>query len=247
MTMKHKIVLLIILLGSIHSVFSQKEVRQQLRTGNKQFNKEHYTESEIAYRKALEANSRSVEAAYNLGNSLYKQGKFQEALEQYQVILNSNKDKELLAKTWHNIGNITMNAQDYAKSISAYKNALINNPADNETRYNLALAQKLLNDQQQQDQNQDQDKDKQDKDDKKDQEKEKEKEQDQKQNQDQQKDQDKQDQQQQQQQPQNSGMDKQKAEQILDAMSQDEKRTQEKVKEEEAKKAVGRSKSGKDW
>lgn len=246
MKLRYCIVLLIVLLGNIANGYSQKEVRKQLRSGNNQYNKEHYTEAEISYRKALEANSRSTESAYNLGNALYKQGKFQEALEQYQAVLNNNQNKQQLAKTWHNIGNITMNAKDYAKSINAYKNALINNPSDDETRYNLALAQKLLNDQQQQDQDQNQDQDKQDQ---KDQEKKQdEQKQDQKDQQDQQQDKDQKNQdKQEQQQQQNSGMDKQKAEQILDAMSQDEKRTQEKVKEEEAKRATTRSKPDKDW
>ena len=241
MIVKQKILLLIILLGASSVSFAQKEVRKQLRSGNRQYNKEHYTESEIAYRKALEANSRSVESAYNLGNSLYKQGKFQEAMEQYQVVLNSNKEKAMQARTWHNMGNIMMNAKDYAKSIDAYKNALINNPHDNETRYNLAVAQKLLQDQPQQDQNQDQDKDQENQDQNQ-------------QNQDQQNQQDKQDQQdnqnqqkEDQQQQNNSSMDRQKAEQILEALSQDEKSTQDKVKKEEAQKVVGRNKPDKDW
>ena len=234
MIMKRKIFfLLIVLLGTSSVSFAQKEVRKQLRDGNKKYETEHYTESEIAYRKALEANSRSEDATYNLGNSLYKQGKFQEAVEQYRTVLNASKDKDkaMQAKAWHNVGNVFMNAQDYAKSVEAYKNSLINNPSDNETRYNLAVAQKLLKEQEQQDQDQDKDKDK-----------EQEKKEDEKKEQEQ-----KQDQQDKQEQPQNdSGMDRQKAEQILNALSQDEKNTQSKVKKEEAQKAAVR-KTDKDW
>ena len=237
MIMKRKIFfLLIVLLGTSSVSFAQKEVRKQLRDGNKKYETEHYTESEIAYRKALEANSRSEDAAYNLGNSLYKQGKFQEAVEQYRVVLNASKDKDkaMQAKAWHNVGNVFMNAQDYAKSVEAYKHSLINNPSDNETRYNLAVAQKLLKDQEQQEQ----DPDNQDKD------KEQEKKEDEKKEQQQNQEQQKQDQQEQQQN--NSGMDRQKAEQILNALSQDEKNTQSKVKKEEAQKAAVR-KTDKDW
>ncbi len=232
-----KIVLIAVLLGAVFPVFAQKEVRKELRSGNSDYKKERYTESEIAYRKALEANSRSVEAAYNLGNSLYKQGKQKEALEQYQVVINSDKNKSTLAKTYHNLGNIFMDAKDYAKSVSAYQYALINNPRDNETRYNLAVAQKLLSDQQQQDQNKDQNQDQKDQQDKQDQQK-----QDQKNQQDKQDKQDQQDQQQN-----NSNMDKQKAEQILEALSQDEKKTQNKVKEDEARKMKSERKPDKDW
>ena len=208
---------------------SQKEVRQQLNTGNKEYKQEKFTEAEISYRKALEANARSTDAAYNLGNALYKQGKFQEAAEQYLAVVNGEKDKEKLHSVWHNIGNIFMNAKDYAKSIDAYKKSLRNNPNDDQTRYNLALAQKLLEDQEQnQDQNQDQQQD---------------------QNQDQQQDQQEQQQQDQQQQEQeqqqqNEQMSQENAQQILDALLQDEKDTQEKVQQ---MKKQQRKKTDKEW
>ena len=68
------------------AVFAQKAERKNVREGNKLYESEKYTESEIAYRKSLEVNPRSTEGTYNLGNSLYKQGKFPEAAEQYQLI-----------------------------------------------------------------------------------------------------------------------------------------------------------------
>jgi len=208
--------------------FSQKEVRQQMKTGNKEYKQEKFTEAEISYRKALEANARSTDAAYNLGNALYKQGKFQEAAEQYIAVVNSEKDKEKLHNAWHNMGNIFMNAKDYAKSIDAYKRSLRNNPNDDQTRYNLALAQKLLEDQEQnEDQNQDQNQE---------QEKEQEKEQQQDQQQDQQD--------QQQQQQQEEQMSQENAQQILDALLQDEKDTQEKVQQ---MKKQQRKKADKEW
>ncbi|MDR3340486.1 MAG: tetratricopeptide repeat protein [Candidatus Symbiothrix sp.] len=219
------------LFASSTIIFSQREVRSELQKGNKNYKQEKYSEAEIDYRKALEANARSVDAAYNLGNSLYKQKKLPEALAQYEAASANETDKEKLAKTWHNAGNVFMQNEDYAKSIEAYKQSLRKNPHDDETRYNLALAQKLLeNQQQQQDQNkQDQNKqDKQQEDQKK---------------QDQQQDRQKQDQQQQQNPDQ---MQQQNAEQILDAMMQNERETQEKVKEQQ-KKQIRQQKSGKNW
>jgi len=269
-----KIIILSILITISFSAFSQKEVRKQLREGNKEYRQEKYTESEIAYRKALETNAQSTDAAYNLGNSLYKQGKYPEALKQYQEVTISDVDAKTMAATYHNIGNIFMNQQDYAKSITAYKISLKNNPTDNETRYNLALAQKLLQNQQQnQDkdkQNQDKNKDKQDQDQNKDKQN-----QDQnkdKQNQDQNKDKqdqkdqnkDKQDQKDQQQQnnqdnkqdnkqgktqqnqQQNEQMSPENAQQILDALLQNEKDTQDKVKEAQMRQ-IKTGKTDKDW
>ena len=219
--------------------FSQKEVRKQLREGNKEYKQEKYTESEIAYRKALEANAQSGDAAYNLGNALYKQGKYPEALEQYQAVTLSDTDAKKLASTYHNMGNIFMSNEDYAKSIAAYKLSLRNNPRDNETRYNLALAQKLLEDQQQ-DQNQDKDKDK-DKQEQKDQEKQD------KDKKEQQQDQQDNKQDKTQEEPQrNEQMSPDNAQQILDALLQDEKDTQDKVKEAQMRQMKSR-KTDKDW
>ena len=243
--MRNKFIILSFFLVISSLAFSQKEVRKQLKAGNKEYKQEKYTESEISYRKALEANPQSTDAAYNLGAALYKQGKFPEALQQYQTVINSEEDTKKLAATYHNIGNVFMSQQDYAKSIAAYKQSLKKDPANNETRYNLALAQKLLSDQEEQDQNKD---DKQDQEnqeqDKKDQEQQN---QDQKEEQqkDQEQQQDKEDKTQQEQQE-NEQMSQDNAQQILDALLQNEKDTQEKVKEAQMKQMKSR-KTDKDW
>ena len=210
------------------SAFAQKQVRKELRKGNKEYKAEKYTEAEIAYRKALELNARSADVAYNLGNSLYKQEKLPEALEQYQIAASEEKNKEKAAAAWHNTGNVFMKNKDYQKSIEAYKQALRRCPQDDETRYNLALAQKLLQDQQQ-DQNQDQQQDK-DKD----------------QQQDQNQDQKEQPQNRDQQQQNPDQMQQQNAEQILDAMMQNERDTQEKVKAQQMQQQKQR-RTDKNW
>ena len=212
------------------SITAQKAERQNVRSGNKQYKKENFTEAEIAYRKSIEVNPRSVEGIFNLGNALYKQEKYPEALEQFQLIagqgerlLRENPENVTrLSQLFHNMGNIGMKTQQYQQSIEAYKQSLRLNPADEETRYNLALAQKLLQDQEQEDQDQDQDQDQ-----------EQEQEQEQEQNEDQQQDQDQQqekEQKPQEEQQSNEQMSRDNAQQILDAFLQDEKDTQEKVK-----------------
>ena len=151
---------------------------------------------------------------FNLGNTLTQQNKLQEAMEQYVGATKIEKDKSNLAQIYHNMGVIFHSQKDYAKAVEAYKESLRNNPKDDETRYNLALAQKQLQDQQQnQDQNQDQDK-----------------------QQDQQKDQQQnQDQQQQPSQPEkkDNEMSKENAEQLLNSVMQDEKDVQDKVKKQQ--------------
>ena len=134
---------------SAGAVSAQKAERKNVREGNKLYESEKYTESEIAYRKSLEVNPRSTEGTYNLGNSLYKQGKFPEAAEQYQLIAGQGEKmvatpegKARLSEVYHNMGNIFMQNKDYGKAVEVYKQSLRLNPKDDETRYNLALAQK---------------------------------------------------------------------------------------------------------
>ncbi len=227
------------------TVSAQKAERKNVREGNKLYESEKYTESEIAYRKSLEVNPRSTEGTYNLGNSLYKQGKFPEAAEQYQLIAGQGEKmvatpegKARLSEVYHNMGNIFMQNKDYGKAVEVYKQSLRLNPKDDETRYNLALAQKLLSDQQNQDQSQDQQND--DKQENKDQ-----KDDQQQQQQQQPQDDQKQDKTQEQQQP-NEQMSKDNAQQMLDAFLQDEKDTQEKVKKAQMQQQQ-RRKTEKEW
>ena len=215
MLQKTYITLLFLLVAS--SAFAQKTERDYLRSGNKLYNDSLFIKAEVDYRKALEM--------FNLGNSLLMQQKAKEAMEQFESASKVEKDKDKLAQIYHNMGVILQSSKQYPQCIEAYKESLRNNPKDDETRYNLALAQKLLKDQQQnQDQNQDKNQDqKQDqKDDKKDQNK----------NQQEQDKKDQQNQNQQQQQQNKDEMSKENAQQLLNAVMQDEKNVQDKVKKQ---------------
>ncbi len=212
------------LLLAVGSASAQKAERSNIRRGNRFYRNEKYTESEIAYRKSIEVNPRSVEAAYNLGNALYKQKK-------YQLLADNPANGKRLAEVYHNLGNIQMQGKDYAKSVEAYKQSLRLNPKDDETRYNLALAQKLLHNQQQNQQNQQQNQQQQ---------------QQQEQQQQQQQNEDKRENKTQQEKQQNEQMTQDNAQQILDAFLQDERDTQEKVKKAQQQQQK-RRKTDKQW
>lgn len=239
--LKSKYILFVVFLLSAVAVSAQKEERDYIRKGNRLFNDSVFVDAEVNYRKALEVNPKSSVSMYNLGNTLSQQQKFQDAMEQYVAAGNIEKDKMKLAHIYHNMGVLFQAGKDYAKAVDAYKMSLRNNPTDDETRYNLALAQKMLKDQQQnqqnQDQNQDQNKDQQKQDQKQDQ------------NKDKQNDQ-KQDEKKDQQQPpksekQNNQMSKENAEQLLNSVMQDEKDVQDKVKKQQKVLQGGRLE--KDW
>ena len=212
----------LLLLGGIVSVHAQQKTdRDYLRSGNKLYNDSLFIKAEVDYRKALDINPKSTDAMFNLGNALLMQQKIKEAMEQYESVSKVEKDKSKLAEIYHNMGVILQSAKQYPQCIEAYKESLRNNPKDDETRYNLALAQKMLKDQQQNQQNQDQQQQQQEQ-----------KEDKQEQNQDQQ-EQDQKNQQQQQQQQQNKNeMSKENAQQLLNAVMQDEKNVQDKVKKQ---------------
>ena len=220
--LQKKYIGMVLLLLIAVSASAQKAERDFIRKGNRFFKDSVYVNAEVNYRKALEVNPKSTVSMFNLGNTLAQQNKLQEAMEQYVGATKVEKDKSKLGQIYHNMGVVFHSQKDYAKAVEAYKQSLRNNPKDDETRYNLALAQKMLKDQQQDQQNQNQDQNKQD----------------------QQKDQDKQDQnkqdqqkQDQQQPPQSekkdNEMSKENAEQLLNSVMQDEKDVQDKVKKQQ--------------
>ena len=238
MMMRNRTIGIILLLLTAISVSAQKAERDYIRKGNRAYKDSTYVNAEVNYRKAIDVNPKSAISMYNLGNTLMQQNKLQEAMEQFVAATKMEKDKGNLAQIYHNMGVIFHSGKDYAKAVEAYKESLRNNPKDNETRYNLALAQKMLKDQEQNQQHQDQNPDQNQ--DKKEQEKEQDKD---KQDQNQQ-DQQNQDQQQQPPQPQENQMSKENAEQLLKSVMQDEKDVQDKVKKQQV---IQGGRLEKDW
>ena len=220
MLRKFYILSMLLCIGAGHAFAQEKTDRDYLRSGNKLYNDSLFIKAEVDYRKALELNPKSTDAMFNLANALLMQQKAKEAMEQYESVSKIEKDKEKLAQIYHNMGVILQSSKQLPQCIEAYKESLRNNPKDNETRYNLALAQKQLKDQQQNQQNQDQQQQQQEqKEDKQDQNKDQ-----QEQNQDKQ--------QQPQQQQNKNEMSKENAQQLLNAVMQDEKNVQDKVKKQ---------------
>jgi tetratricopeptide (TPR) repeat protein len=228
--------LLLALLWFSGSLFAQGE-RKFIRQGNREFQKEKYSESEISYRRALDKNKGSADAVFNTGDALYKQEKYEDAAKQFAESHRMNEDKEKKAGSMYNLGNSFLKSGKLKESIEAYKNSLRLDPGNMEAKYNLAFAQDRLKEQEQQQQQQQQ---------------QNQKNQDQEQDQDQNKDQEKEDDQkenenQDQQQPdeQQQSMSREDAERLLNAIANDEKEVQEKVKE--AKAAKQRVKTLKNW
>ncbi len=192
--------------------------RQLIRNGNKLFRQQNYAKAEIEYRKALSKNPRNTQAMYNLGCALMQQQKDSAAVVQLQAAGKSETAKMRKAMVYHNIGVICQGHQMYGEAIEAYKESLRNNPADNETRYNLALCKRLQKKQKQNGGGGDKDKDKNNKDKQ------------QKDKDNQHSDKQQKDKEQQQKQPKDQ-MSKENAEQLLNYAVQAEKATQQRLKQ----------------
>lgn len=234
-SMKYNVIIWIIclLISSSLLAYGQGD-KKFIRQGNSKYEKKEFADSEISYRKAIDMNKSSGDASFNLGDALFKQNKYEEAVKQFIENVKISEDNSKKSNSFYNLGNSLLKESKIQESIDAYKASLKLNPRNQETKYNLAYAQDLLKQQQQQQQDKNkQDQNKEDKEDKKDnkrnkdnnkndQNKDQNKNQDNKQNQDQN--------QQQKQQQQQQGISKEDAKRLLDALASDEKNVQEKVK-----------------
>ena len=206
-------------------VANAQNKKNLIKDGNKLYTDSSFNMAEIKYRKALEKDQDYFNASFNLADAIYKQERFEESTSLFDALKDNARNNIDLANINHNLGNSLMKENKTDLAIEAYKNALRQNPKDEETRYNLAYAQKIKKQEQEQKNQDKQDQEKQEQD-KQDQEQEK---------QDQEKqEQKKQDQEKQEQQEQDK-MSKEDAEKMLEALQQREKEIQEKLQKKKVK------------
>ncbi len=225
------------------SLARAQTVRSTIRDGNRAYEKGKYSDAEVEYKKALEKDAKSHPGLFNLGDALYKQQRYDEAMREYNNAALATKNRDGKADSYYNIGNSFFRANKLQESIEAYKQALRTNPDDEDARYNLQMALDRLKQQQQ---NKKQQKNQQNQ-----------QQQNQQQNQDQKQNQNQNQQQQQQQQQQNQStkqdqtraqqmknqMPKEEADRILEALRNSEKDIQKQLR----KRPAARVRVEKDW
>lgn len=218
--MKRFLFVMALLLAYTISGMAQTD-RQYIRSGNKYYRQQNFVKAEAEYRKSLSVNPENPQALYNLGCALVMQKKDSVAVQQFEKAAKIETGRMRKAKIYHNIGFVCQSHKLYGDAINAYKESLRNNPADNETRYNLALCQRLNKSEQnrnknnQNNQNKNKDKQKKDKDKKQDQNKDKNNNKQDKENKE----------------KQQEKMSRDNAEQLLNAAMQNEQATQRRVKD----------------
>ena len=143
--------LILFLLVSI-SGSAQEEAAQLSLSNNYVFEgnslvNENFIEAEKKYRLGVSAKQNNAAGSYNLGNAYYKSELYDEAMLRHLEAINNSGLKLEKHKAYHNIGNTLMRQKRCKEAVSAYKNALRNSPSDDESRYNLALAQECAKEQ----------------------------------------------------------------------------------------------------
>jgi Ca-activated chloride channel family protein len=209
-------------MGLSISSFAQT-AKESIIKGNKSYKENNYNVAENAYRDALKNSDTNVIANYNLGNVLYRKDNTDEAVKSYDNAIAHSQNNIVKQEAFYNKGVAYQKAKKLPECITAYKNALILNPNDEDARQNLQRALKEQQKQQQQ-QNKDQKKN---------------------QKNQQQKDQKNKDQKKQQAQPSPSKISKQDAEEKLKSLLQNEKELQDKL--HKIKGAPAPDSPDKDW
>ena len=240
--MMKKYIIINVLLICLSAMAQTKQKDYNLPKGNDFFEDKNYVDAEAEYRISQSKFKKKSVASYNLGTSIYRQNFSGEAKLQFAKAVNEAKTKPERKQAFHNLGNALMNEKDYQGAVESYKNALRNDPKDEETRYNYALAKKMLKDnppKKDDDKNKDKNKDKkEDKKDKPDPKKDENKEKNEDKSKDDKGDGDKP-------QPKPEGASKQRIENLLDAVNNEEKKVQEKVNAQKVK--APNTKNEKDW
>lgn len=206
--------------------------KADLRKGNRRFKKGEYAQADISYRKGLMQDTSSVAAKYNLANNLYRQENYDEAAKLLGSGAQNAANEKFGADYYFNLGDVAIARQDWQGAVEALTKSLIIAPDDLKAKENYIYARNKLIEQQQQQQNQ-QDQNQQNQQDQQDQNQDNQQNQDQDQNQDQNQNQDQQNQNQEQQE-QEVQLTPQQAQQLLQAIQDKEKQTQEKVDERKA-------------
>lgn len=248
---------------------AQKE-KLNTREGNEQYKSGRYDQAILEYTEALEKNPEYTEALFNTGNALQEKSRrlfenaektedpaqrealLKEAVElstkaasQFAAVASKAKTREEKNKAQYNLGNARLFSGELEQSIEAYKEALRNNPEDDDARYNLAYAQHLLQKNQNEgeggDQEQEPQQEKGDQDSQEENQRDQQNPQDEQNQQDQEKDQN----QQEQESSQPDELTKEEAEKLLEALSREEKNLQEQLKKDKHK--ATRIRVEKDW
>jgi len=132
-----------------------QSARSLLQEGDDLYQSNDYNSAEEKYRKAR-TEEQSLEANFNLGNAIFKQERYEEAVDHYQSAINNSTSPTERSKSFYNLGNTYFEMQDLDKAIKNYKEAIKQDPTNKEAKYNLGVAKIIQYQQEEQEQQQEQ-------------------------------------------------------------------------------------------
>lgn len=144
MKMKNKLFYIFVICALSFIQAQEGEIINHIYDGNSEVEEGALIAAEKSYRKALSLAPEKSTALHNLGNTHFLAEQYEEASQRFFQTQKFASSKEEKHRAFHNMGNVFMKKKEYQKAVEAYKNALRNNPFDDETRYNYALAKELL-------------------------------------------------------------------------------------------------------
>jgi Ca-activated chloride channel homolog len=135
---------------------SAQATHTPLRQGDRAYDRTQYKEAEKHYRIAADRDMGNSKAVYNLGNTLYQQGNFEDAAQRFQQVASIEKDPATKADALHNLGDAFLKQRKFKEAVRAYEESLRNRPADPGTKQNLQMAKKKLKEEEQKEKEQQQ-------------------------------------------------------------------------------------------
>jgi Ca-activated chloride channel family protein len=130
------------------SGLAAESVASKNKEGNRLFAQGKYEDAEKAYLDAQVNSPGKPEVLYNLGNSLIKQGKYDQGIRALRQSI-SKGDTEIREDSWYNTGNALFSMGDFKNSADAFIQALRLAPGDKDAKHNLELALMKLKQQEQ--------------------------------------------------------------------------------------------------
>ncbi len=119
-----------------------------MKAGNEAYQHANYSAAEVAFQEATFQKPNNPVAHYNLGAVRYKMGRFGEAAQAFREALARHDEKNEqtlnLAYIYYNLGNAQFKTGDLRRAIEAYRHSLRLNPQDADAQHNLALALRLV-------------------------------------------------------------------------------------------------------
>ncbi|MCS6981329.1 MAG: tetratricopeptide repeat protein [Flavobacteriales bacterium] len=144
MNQKNLLIIFILILWLTCFRAHGQSASKAIREGNEAFRKGDYPTAARRYAQPLKKDPDNPVARFNLGAAYYRMNNYDSLRHHLHQMLKNNPEGQLAAKAWHNLGNSYLAERKPQEAIEAYKNALRLNPEDEDTRYNLAYALRMI-------------------------------------------------------------------------------------------------------